>query len=320
MNIFAFDPAAHRSTYAERGWVHVRRGLTDTFLKAAQAIVSERMAGGPLAGRGIAGEKAQFVFDFPEAGHYPELFDAASAMCGKDRRALTLSERHVKAYEDGAEPWPTAHKDRFASQVAIGLSLAVPEGSHLVLYPEDDVWENPFLDTSLRDSLAPDRLPEVVLAGAREVEIHDAPGDVIMFRGSAMWHLRRRSAGTVNIYVKLNDFGSDPLGEDPSTPVRRRATLALAEQGDAPLAAATVTLGRRFDSVARQYRREGWPERLFAGVWGQPPFPVSEPEVALLQAASGIRSVGDLLAAVPGAGPAAVRRLARRGALDLLAP
>lgn len=316
MKLLDFSPADHRSTYAERGWVHVPGGLTDEFLAAAQAQVAERRAAGPLSGQGIAGAKEQFVFEFAEAAHYEELFDAVAAMCGLDRAGLTLSERHIKSYEPDAAPYPNAHKDRFASQVSMGLSLTVPEGSHLVLYPEDDVWENPFLDTVLRDSLEPDQVPEVVLQGATEVEIHDQPGDVIVFRGSAMWHLRRHSADTVNIYLKFNEFGSDPLGEDPSTARRREATLAALE-GDVVPPGSVPALARRFDSVSREYRREGWPERLFAHVWGQNRFPVSEAEVAVLRAVDGRRSVGELRAEL-GVDPVAVARLARRGALDLL--
>jgi hypothetical protein len=313
MQIFDFSPEAHRATYAAQGWVHVRDGLTAEFLKAARRAVAEAHAARPLSGRGIAGAKEQFVFEFPEPQHYEELYDAVAAMCGLDRSTVTLSERHIKAYEDDADPEPVAHKDRFASQVSMGLSLEVPEGSHLILYPEDDVWENPFLNTALRDSLEPHQVPEVVLQGAKEVAIHDRPGDVIVFRGSAMWHLRRQSASTVNVYLKFNDFGADPLGEDPSTPRRREATLALAERDDDTVAAAVPVLSRRFDSVAREYRREDWPEGLFAHVWGQNPFPVSDEEFALLREADGHRSVHDL-----GVDPAAVRRLARRGALDLL--
>ena len=169
---------------------------------------------------------------------------------------MTLSERHVKAYDADANPRPVAHKDRFSSQISVGISLVVPPGSHLVLYPFDDVDENPFLDTWLYDSLEPPRRPEVVLEGAPAIELYDEPGDVIVFRGSAFWHLRRNSANAVNIYLKFNDFGCDPLAEDPSTPERRSSTLEL-------LAVIIVNalrdpvLARRFDSVTRSYRREG---------------------------------------------------------------
>jgi hypothetical protein len=310
MKVFSFSPAAYRDTYERQGWVHVRDGLTPEFLETARRIVAQAEADRPLGGRGIAGAKSQFVFEFPDPAHYDELFDVVAELCGLDRPAVTLSERHIKAYESDADPDPIAHKDRFASQVSMGLSLVVPDGSHLVLYPEDDVWENPFLNTALRDSLEDDQLPEVVLRDARGVEIHDAPGDVVVFRGSAFWHLRRRSADTVNIYLKFNEFGADPLGEDPGTPRRREATLGRL---DDDLVDAVPALSRRFDSVFRELRREGWPERVFANVWGQNPFPVSDDEVALLRSVDGRRTVAEL-----GADPSLVRRLARRGALDLL--
>lgn len=313
MKMFRFSPDEFRKTYEEQGWAHIPEGLTPEFLAEARRLVAAADDERVLRGQGIKGAKEQFVFDFPDDAHYGELFDAVASMCGLDRAEVTLSERHIKSYEKDAEPFPGAHKDRFASQVSMGLSLEVPEGSYLVLYPDDDVWENPFLNTALRDSLEPDQVPEVALQGAREVEIHDRPGDVIVFRGSAFWHLRRHSAGTVNIYLKFNEFNCDPLGEDPSTPERRRATTAALDGADEAVAARVPVLSRRFDSVFREYRREGWPERLFANVWGQNAFPVSDAEFALLQAADGRRTVADL-----GADIAAVRRLATRGALDLL--
>ena len=59
------------------------------------------------------------------------------------------------------------------------------------------------------------------------MEIYDEPGDVMMFPGSAVWHLRRNSANTVNLYLKCNDFDCDPLAEDPSTERRRLDTADL---------------------------------------------------------------------------------------------
>lgn len=322
MKIFDFLPEERRAIFEKQGWVHITQGLTVEFLETARSIVAESAAAGRLAGRGIAGAKEQLLFEFNEEEHYGELFDTVAAVCGLDREAVTLSERHIKIYAAAADPSPMAHKDRFSSQISMGLSLEVPPGSRLVLYPDDDVWENPFLTTALRDNLEPDRAPEVVLRDAREVVIHDRPGDVVVFRGSALWHLRRNSATTVNVYLKFNDFGCDPLGEDPTTPVRRAETVALVERvADEELVAVVPVLARQFESVSREYRREGWPDRLFSNVWGRHPFLVSEEEYALLQAVDGRRTVQEVVAAVEVTdGPAAVRRLAQCGALDLLIP
>lgn len=322
MNVFTFDWRDHRATWEAQGWLHIRDGLDPDFLAAALETVSGAGHDRKVAGRGIQGAKEQFVFEFPPAVDYgAALFDVLAPLCGLRRSTMTLSERHIKAYEPDADPRPTAHKDRFASQIAVGVSLVVPPGSHLVLYPDTDVGENPFLSTAIRDSLEPEQLPEVVLRDAAGVEIHDAPGDVVVFRGSAFWHLRRNSARTVNVYLKFNDFGSDPLGEDPATPLRRARTQALLAEHEVGLLGSLVpVLSRRFESVYLDHRREGWPQRLFANVWGQHPFPIDEDEFALLRAADGTRTVAELVAAVPGCSPAAVHRLARRGALDLLDP
>ena len=102
-----------------------------------------------------------------------------------------LSERHVKAYDADAASEPHAHKDRFASQISVGLSVHVKPGSTLVLYPYEETETNPFnTSVQLRASLSPDRYPEPRLKKAGRIEIKDAARDVIMFRGHTFWHLR----------------------------------------------------------------------------------------------------------------------------------
>ena len=132
-----------------------------------------------------------------------------------------------------------------------------------------------------------------------------------------MWHLRRNSPHTVNVYLKFNEFGADPLGEDPATPLRRKATLDLVEQAaDEVLLSAYPVVSRRFDSMSLEYRREGWLARRFAKVWGQNPFPISEAEEKLLRSLDGKQDVAQLLS--DGHDMGAVRRLSKRGAVDLL--
>src|SRR5207244_10064563 len=93
-------------------------------------------------------------------------------------------------------------------------------------YPAVHVGVNPFnVSPALRQVLEPEELPEVALKDAPAVEIDDSGGDVMLFPGSAVWHYRRNASNAVNLYLKLNDFDSDPLAEDPSTPLRRARTL-----------------------------------------------------------------------------------------------
>jgi hypothetical protein len=288
----------------------------------------------------IRGKKEQALYTFPDSVDFPgELFDVVAAVCGLNRATMTLSERHIQAYEANAKPEPQAHKDRFPSQVSVGFSVDIPSESRLVLYPYDDRTVNPFNGAaSLVRNLQPDRLPGVVLRGAREVEIADRPGDIVMFPGSSTWHLRRRSAGAVNLYVKLNDFDCDPLGEDPATARRRERTLAYLENGGRALAATgresanggqgsliekTVKLSRRFDTIERRMTRGSWEEVLEASLYGEPPFGITEVQRELLQAAAQTSRVGELLELTGNGddgdqGERAVLWLLERGALDLL--
>jgi hypothetical protein len=300
-------------------------GATDEACAAVLDSLRSQTDSRTLAGEGIKGAKDQFLFALPAGtDHHVELFDVVAGLCGLRRETMTLSERHIKAYDVNADPEPHPHKDRLASQVAVGISVTVPEGSHIVLYPDDHREVNPFLSIGLRDSLEPDQLPEVLLRGCREVVVHDRPGDVLVFPGSSIWHLRRHSAGTVNLYLKFNDFDSDPLGEDPEAAARSAGTAAILASDAAAMLASVPRLSRRFDSIVRERSRVGWQERSSASVWGSAPVPLSDGEEALLKLLGGPASVAEL-AAGAGHGMAAdaavlaLRRLASRGVVDLIA-
>jgi len=318
MQVFHFDPADHREQYASEGWVHIPAGLDPTFLAELSEFVSGRFDSHQVAGRGIGGSKEQAVYEFPQGVDFPgHLFDIVAAVAGLRRAAMTLSERHIKAYDPDAPEEPPAHKDRLSSQVSVGLSIDIPQGSNLVLYPYDHRETNPFnVSAALRDSLPEAELPEHLLPGAREVVIEDQPGDVMMFQGSSMWHKRRYAAGAVNLYLKFNDFGSDPLGEDPVTEHLRAATVAAVRDG--ALAELVAQPARRLDTVSRQLTRDPGREVLQADVWGSKPVALNEAEVALLRGLDGGRPVADVLGEQ--VTERDVRRLAEHGAIDLVAP
>lgn len=275
IRVFCFDPADYRAEYSEHGWVHIREGVSAEFHEHAVEYVRRELAEHLLEGFAIQGKKEQALFEFPSDVDYPdELFDTVADLCGLKRASMTLSERHVQAYDQNAAPEPPAHKDRFPSQVSVGLSIAIPADSRLVLYPYDRRETNPFnTSAGLRRSLQPDELPERSLSGLREVELDDRDRDVVVFGGSTTWHLRRRAAGAINLYLKFNDFDCDPLGEDPHTAGRRRATLdALERQSDVELGRLVPVLSRRLDTVSRQLTRDDWRELLQAQVFGEEPF------------------------------------------------
>jgi hypothetical protein len=315
VKVFDFDSAEYRERYREQGWIHVPGGVDPEFL-AEITSYTQRSFGDHVVTAG--GAKSDALYEFPPAVEFPDhLFDVVADVAGLDRATMTLSERHIKAYDADAAPNPTAHKDRLASQASVGLSISVPDDSYLVLYPTADRSANPSnASSALLERLPPERHPDVLLRDAEQVRIHDAPGDVVMFEGSTMWHLRRNSANTVNLYLKFNDFGSDPLGEDPATPRRRDRTAAALAGGE--LDDRVPALARQMDRVTREYTRPGWRDNLLAGVWNQRPLPLSESQFELLQRIDGSRRVRELAGELDGTVVRDVRELARHGVIDLL--
>jgi hypothetical protein len=247
--------------------------------------------------------------DFPG-----ELFDAIAELCGLHRPTMTLSERHVKAYDQDAPAEPVPRGDRYASQVSIGVSIEVPDQSRLTLYPDDELDVNPLnVSAAYLEGLPPERRPEEALRGIEPVELFDQPGDVMMFAGNAVWHARRRPAGAINLYLKLNDFNCDPLGEDPASDDVRRASVEAAEDGN--LMEKVPIVGRRVDCISRRFTRD-WTEASHAEMWQGAPVSLSADEVALLERVDGRKAAADLLAASDSV--ETLRRLASCGVLDLL--
>jgi hypothetical protein len=324
MKVFDFDPADHSEHFAKHGWVHIKNGQSAEFHAALKDFVDREFGSHKVEGATIGGQKQQALYEFPQDVEFPgELFDSVSQVCGLNRETMTLSERHIKAYNDDVPAEPAPHKDRFASQISMGLSITIPENSYLVLYPFTDRGRTPFnISTHMRKELPLEERPENIVKNAERIEIHDADGDVIMFEGSAIWHVRHNASNARNLYLKLNDFNSDPLGEDPFTEPRREETLKLVQSGNGELVAARPVLARKFESVTEQYSRL-WDHTRVAEVWDSGPVPLEEVDLKVLQNLNG-QSVKGIVEQVSAEGlsadqvEAAVRKLAERGVLDLL--
>ena len=318
--MFNFDPAQYAEQFAREGYVHIRGGVTEDFYRKAVEQVELNMRT-KLMKEFAIGDKQQAMYEFPGDGadYTREACEAVGGVCGLNPQDMVLSERHIKAYDATAAAEPNAHKDRFASQISVGLSIHVKEGSTLVLYPYDELDINPFnTSVQLRASLSPDRYPEPALKRGKRVEIKDAARDVIMFRGHKFWHLRANPALTTMLYLKLNAFNCDPLGEDPRTEAFRQRTQAAADLADELLEKAVPMIGRRVDYIHRHYNRD-WKEVLGVVLWGEKHFTIDEDELKMLQACDGKRTVGSVAAEARdrAAMLQKVRRLAKRGVLDL---
>jgi hypothetical protein len=238
---------------------------------------------------------------------------------------MALCERHVKVYDAKAPAHPPPHKDRVASQVAVGLPLIVPDNSHIILYPNDYLEINPFNSTALwRTSLDDEALPERILANIEPMRFDVRPGDVIMFRGSSIYHERVNPANTALLYLKFNDMGMDPVGEDPETPLKRRATLALlSELDDRRMLDVGISRHPRLDRISRHYCGAHLKEVIQVSVWANKEFTISELELSLLRQLGGDLTVRDVFArlALPDSAyekhVGMVRRLAQLEAVDL---
>src|SRR5436190_11099888 len=177
--MFVFDPAKYADQFAREGYVHIKGGVSEGFHRRLISQVEENMKSRKMKEFAI-GDKQQAMYEFPDGGDYAqELCESVGKVCGLKADDLVISERHIKAYDAEAQSNPMAHKDRFASQISVGLSVHVRDGSTLVLYPYDENDINPFnTSVQLRASLSTDRYPEPRLAKGRRIEINDTPRDV----------------------------------------------------------------------------------------------------------------------------------------------
>ncbi len=322
--MFNFSARDYAVEFAKKGYVHIPNGLTKEFYDLLSAQVDNHLEANRLKEWAI-GNKQQGLYHFPEGvDYYAEFMQAIGTVCGLDPKKLTLSERHIKAYEANANPNPLAHKDRYASEISVGLSVTVPPGSRLVLYPKDDVSVNTYNTSArLRASFTEDNTPEKLLKNATKVIIEDSPGDIVIFRGNAVWHLRENPANTTNLYLKLNSFNCDPLGEDPYTEIVRQQTLSLLKASDETLKQSVPLLGRRVDYVHRQLSRQ-WDETTEVVFWGDRTLPVGDSEFEALKHLDWNNNVGGVIQKMNGKGEAhgiqAIRRLASLGAVDLFQP
>ena len=59
---------------------------------------------------------------------------------------------------------------------------------------------------------------EDIYNSADALPLNEELGDMIIFLGSSIYHERIRPRGTAVLYIKVNDEGFDPLGENIYAP------------------------------------------------------------------------------------------------------
>jgi hypothetical protein len=214
--VFSFAPLSYSDEFQAKGYVYIRNGVLPTFLAyaRAQALQPALVESPELSNWQIAGKKRQRLFQFPNTDSLESLIETLAVLSSLDRAKLIVSERHIKLYDLSAPPFPIPHKDRLASQIAVGIPLETPKRSRLVLFPMHGRTVNRSGNAiTWQDGLEADA-PEL-LTDAKSLVFDTRPGDVIIFGGSSIYHEREYAAGAVILYLKLNAMGLDPLGEDP---------------------------------------------------------------------------------------------------------
>ncbi len=319
--MFAFNPADYAATFAAKGYVHIPGGLDAEFHRQLVGQVQAMREANRLKEWAI-GDKQQSLYEFPTGHDYRrELCEYVGKVTGLNSDSLVISERHIKDYEAGAAPNPLPHKDRYATEIAVGFAVHVSPQSALVFYPFTDVGLNHFNTAAeFRASLSDEKLPEQVLKNAPRVEFHDRAGDVFMFHGNSIWHTRTNPANTTMLYFKMNSFHCDPLGEDPLTPAVRSKTAELLTLPDVELVKTVPVIGRRVDYIHQRFNRQ-WQQLAGVVLWGEKHLTVDQEELAALRLMDGLRTLGAVLAESAAVDKSVLlgklRRLAARGVVDL---
>ena len=328
--VFEFDPRSYQDEFSGKGYVHIKNGVSREFIEMARERVAEYQSDRSqfLSEWEFKNKKQQYLFEFPDDNKLLRgAMDMVASVTGMPRDMVTVSERHVKVYAPNAHPNPPAHKDRFASKVAVGIPLFMPSESDVVLYPDQSREINRFDSTEdWRNSFSATEVPEVVLKNVEPVKLHVGVGDVIMFHGSAIYHERINGANAVLLYLKFSDARLDPLGEDPFMQEQRQTSLSILakKRSDEDLLDSTIEVSPRLFRISRHYTRYDWREVLQGQVAGDKPFLMSEADLVLIQRVEGRGTVRQLLARI-GTSEAEMsgtvrrlRHLGERGGIDFL--
>jgi hypothetical protein len=215
MKVFKKDVAAHAAELKQKGYILLKDVLTQDFLNYMKDFHKKSIAGGidENSAWRITGKKHQYVFPFPSKVEAEEFRDKLAKLTGLKRDSLTISERHLKQYEADAKPYAFPHKDRGASKYSIGLPIHLGPRTSVCVFPNWDRNDN-LTDRAVFKTAEDCPDLEATYASKDALLLHEAIGDMIVFHGSSMWHERVHPAGTAVLYIKINDDGRDPLGEN----------------------------------------------------------------------------------------------------------
>lgn len=215
MQVFNYDPANYRSDLQSGGYALLKDLLTPGFVSYIADFHKKSMAeqeSESLEWK-ISGKKRQFVFDFPSERSAFEFRHGMAHLTDINEDDFTISERHLKVYDENAAPYPCPHKDRSASHYSVGIPVDLPDGSSVCVFPNLEPGNNEE-DHAVFITDRDDPEATRFYQSDDAILLNEEVGDLIIFLGSALYHERVKAAGTSVLYLKVNGAGVDPLGEN----------------------------------------------------------------------------------------------------------
>ncbi|MCB1433235.1 MAG: hypothetical protein KDK75_12385 [Alphaproteobacteria bacterium] len=205
----------YRDQLEQDGYILLKDIISDDFMATLQEFLAKSRTG-DVSEYGtwrIGGKKHQFLYDFPSEDIADRFRSELAALTGLNEQGFTISERHLKQYEDDAPEYPAPHKDRGASKYSIGLPIHLGPETSVCVFPTLDREPNEgeravFMTEKDNPGLAD------IYASPDALALNEELGDMIVFLGSSIYHERIRPRGTAVLYIKVNDEGFDPLGEN----------------------------------------------------------------------------------------------------------
>lgn len=209
--VYKVDLESHKDALARDGYVLLKGVLSESFLDYLTRFYGECNAGvhEEFSKWRVPGKKQQYVFEFPSEDAAEQFRSGIAKLTGMAKERITISERHLKHYDEHAAEYPAPHKDRCASGISVGIPVHLGQGTSVCVFPSLDRSENTQEKAVFVEAANPEEL-----YATKGVRLCEEVGDVIVFEGSSMFHERSKPRGTAVLYIKLNDWGADPLGEN----------------------------------------------------------------------------------------------------------
>ena len=212
---FDHDISSRAHDLSQKGYVHLKGSASAKLITYLEKYYHDCLNSSEkdLPGGYVSGKKKQFLFEFPDQKSQDDFRDQIAKLLGYDAGALTISERHIKAYDGKAIEYPAPHKDRSASTYSIGIPISLSTETSVCIFPNLDRHANANESASFLKDKTPDEI-EALYSENGTIHMNESVGDVVVFEGSALFHERAKPAGSVILYIKVNDQGEDPLNEN----------------------------------------------------------------------------------------------------------